>query len=777
MTRKFPFAGMGRLALASVMVLAGCETHHQRDVPPVVSTVSDLAAGARANGRVGTPNLPPPAEVSYGTPRPAGTGRASVAGATGTYSLEFADTDVREVVSQVLGGMLGLNYTIDPAVRGAVSLHTAKPLTASQVLPTLKTMLSSVGATLAQVDGLYRVVPEVSAGAAGSAVVPLRFVSADELAKVMQPLAGNNAKVAAETGLNALLISGDTGQVQALTELVGSFDVDTLAHQSYAVLPTTSGSARDLSEAMQEAFKGRAGSSLSGLVRVVPLSRLNAVLVISSQPKYIDAARRVHSMIERERRNTVRSWHVFYLQNSSAQSIAYTLQMAFTPNNVTATPEPVGGSQQGVGRTGQSGGSSSGGFGGSGGGGASGLGGASGGGFGGGGGLSSGGGSGGLGASGLGASSAGLGALAKTSPQVAGAAQGAVAASPLSGGLDQGGGEDAADAMRILPNTQNNAIMMYATPREEETVLGMLRKIDIVPMQVRIDATIAEVSLNDSLKFGTQFFFKSNGLNGILNNGTGAVGTPAATVLGTSFPGFLLSGSGPGGSPIALTALQAVTTVNVLSSPQITVVDNHTARLQVGALVPYLTASAVSTLTTGAPVVNSVGYQATGVIMEVTPRVNGGGQVTLDISQEVSDIDTTSAKASGIDSPTFQTRTVSSRVVVQDGQTIGLAGLIRDSISRGNDGVPWVKDIPVVGFLAGRQNNSRERTELLVLITPHVIRDQADARSLTADLRDALSGADAVAPMTRAELKTGSSDPSAPLRNGIRRLLKPSEHR
>ncbi len=765
MTRTPPFAGPGCILLASLMLLVGCETRRDRDVPPVVGSVNELMSNPRVSGKVGTPNQPLPAEVSFGAAPKNGPNHTIIPGANGTFSLDFADTDIREVVSQVLGGMLGVNYTIDPAVHGSVSLHTAKPLTAAQVLPTLQTMLAGAGATLAQVDGLYRVVPEASAGAAGSAVVPLRFVSAEELAKVMQPLAGNNAKVAAEMGLNALLISGDPGQVQALTELVNSFDVDTLANQSYAVLPTTSGSARDLAEAMQESFKGKGGAALSGLVRVVPLSRLNAVLVISSQPKYIEAARRVHALIERERRNTVRSWHVLYLQNSSAQSIAHTLQMAFTPNNVTAQEETgLTAAQGGAGRTGQMGGGIGSGGLGSGGG-------AGGGGLGQGGGLASGG----LGSSGglaSGGASSGLGSLGKSNANASAAPLGAVASNPLSGGLDQSAGEDGADLMRILPNTQNNAILAYATPREEETIEGMLRKIDIIPMQVRIDAMIAEVTLNDSLKFGTQFFFQGKNVNGIFNAATAAVGSPAATVLGTTFPGFLLSGSGPGGAPLALSALQSVTTVNVLSSPQITVVDNHTARLQVGSLVPYLTASAVSTLTTGAPVVNSVGYQPTGVIMEVTPRVNGGGQVTLDISQEVSDLDTTSAKASGIDSPTFQTRTVSSRVVVQDGQTIGLAGLIRDSISRGNDGIPWLKDVPLLGLIGSTQNNSRQRTELLVLITPHVIRDQADARALTADLRDALRHADASTSLTRSEPPSGSSDPNRAIRGAVQRAVR-----
>jgi general secretion pathway protein D len=199
----------------------------------------------------------------------------------------------------------------------------------------------------------------------------------------------------------------------------------------------------------------------------------------------------------------------------------------------------------------------------------------------------------------------------------------------------------------------------------------------------------------------------------------------------------------------------------VLSAPQLLVLDNQMARLQVGDNVPYLTQSAQSTITDTADIINSVAYQETGVILQVVPRVNSGGLVTLDISQEVSDVATTSS--SSIDSPTFSERKVRSHVVVQDGQTVGLAGLISDSASRGNSGIPYLKDIPVIGTLFGTQTNTRQRTELLILITPHVLHDQRDARSLTQDLREKLRNAGLVPQELEALPKGGSENPNARL--------------
>ena len=311
--------------------------------------------------------------------------------------------------------------------------------------------------------------------------------------------------------------------------------------------------------------------------------------------------------------------------------------------------------------------------------------------------------------------------------------------------------------MRIIPNNQNNALLIYGTPQEDDTVEAMLRKLDILPLQVRIDATIAEVDLTDNLQYGTQFFF-SGGLQGALSLGS------TAQNFANNFPGFVLSG--PGGTSAALNALQAVTKVRVLSSPQLLVLDNESAQLEVGALVPYLSQTATSTITSGAPVVNSINYQQTGVIMQVTPRVNSGGLVTLDISQEVSTV-AQGVTTTGVNSPTFNERNVTSRVVIQDGQTVGLAGLIQDSDSRQNQGIPWLKDIPLLGILASQQTNTRARTELLVLITPHVVQDQRDARSLTADLREELGGA-ALAPQQLNELRqSGSADPNSALRHAL----------
>ncbi|MGA9011979.1 MAG: secretin N-terminal domain-containing protein, partial [Acetobacteraceae bacterium] len=503
-------------------VLVGCE-HAEQPAIPALSELPGTSSGAppRINGDVGAPRASPPAEVSYGAPGDVTLPGSATTSEAGDISLDFADTDIREVATQILGNILKLNYTIDPAVHGAATLRTVRPLARTQLLSVLQSLLAQNGAALVQSGSLYRVVPAAQAaaalgsdGTAGTVVVPLHYAAAEDLAKVLQPYVGDGGKIVADPGHNALLVGGEPQARESLQGLVQAFDTDILARQSYALLPVNTGDVKDFASALQDAFRGQSGGALAGMVRVVPMSRINAVLVISPQPRYIDQARRVYALIDRARQQTIRSWHVHYLQNSHAEDIAYVLQQAFTPNNVTAQPTNTqAGAQRmsnavgGLGNTfGRGGTGGSGGM----------QGGYSGGGL---GGTGLSGGIGGIGGVPTGATPGG-GATVAAPPGPAAPQAQAQSSNPLLGPLESGATETNTDALRIIPDDQNNAVLLYGTRREIDTIEAMLRKVDILPLQVRIDAVIAEVQLNDNLQYGTQFFFKSGGLNGILSNAT-----------------------------------------------------------------------------------------------------------------------------------------------------------------------------------------------------------------------------------------------------------------
>jgi general secretion pathway protein D len=460
---------------------------------------------------------------------------------------------------------------------------------------------------------------------------------------------------------------------------------------------------------------------------------------VSSQPRYIDAANRFFRLAGRVEDATARAWHIYYVQNGQSSDLEGLLQRAFTPGNVSATPAPPGSTAPGAGEQSLGFGNASGST--------PGVGGAA-------GGIST------TGAAGQTGGAGATGGLGSAIPATTTAAAAETPATePLS--AETGGGAGAnVNRIRIIANRTNNAILVYATPAEYSVIEGMLHKIDIIPLQVLIEATIAEVDLNDQLQYGTQFFLKTAHVAETLGStGTSGPFNPPFPPLGSlpfpsTLPYFVLSNAN-----FALAALANVTKVKVLSAPEIMVLDNQAARLQVGQQVPVLTGTATSTLAAGAPVVNSVDYHETGVIMQVTPRVNTGGLVSLDIAQEVSDV---AAQATNTvsGSPTFDDQVFRTRVAVQDGQTVGMAGLIRDNVSQGNSGIPFLKDIPIIGTLMSTQANSRMRTELLVMITPHVVHDQRDARALTEDLRSQLINAGLVPQQVQRQGGSGSANPN-----------------
>lgn len=651
-------------------------------------------------------------------------------------TLTFVDTDIREIVKNILGGILKVNYTIDPNVHGTATLETNAPLPRSALLPTLTTLLSQNGATLVQRGDTYMVIPNTSVAAtaalppagaqtAGSEVVPLRFAAASQLAKVLEPYTAETGRIIADPTRNALLVSGDGPSRASLIALIRGFDIDLLANQSYALFPVPSGEPGKAAAELQKVLATENDGRLAGLVRVIPMERTNAVLVIASQSRYIEDVRRLYKLLDMAEDATARNWHVYYVQNGESADLERMLQRAFTPGQVSAQSDNSSGSTaprfETVNLSSSKSASSS-----------------------------------------SSTNSSGSTTLGQTTDnqQQTGAPDKSRAASESLSKNDQGDETSAekTNSMRIIANRRSNALMIYATPDEYRMVEAMLAKIDVLPLQVLIEATIAEVTLNDNLQYGTQFYFQGKGINGELSTATsGAITTTSASTLGGTYPAFVLSKS-VGAVKATLSALQAVTDVKVLSSPQILVLDNETAQLMVGDQVPVITQTATSTLTSTSEVVNSVDYHSTGVILQVMPRVNSGGLVTLDISQEVSDVVTTTS--SSIDSPTFEERKVKSRVVVQDGQTVGLAGLIRDTTSRESSGIPWLKDIPLLGALVSTQTNARTRTELLILLTPRVVRNQRDARALTDDMRVKLGHANSVPMELQTLPASGSANPN-----------------
>jgi general secretion pathway protein D len=649
------------------------------------AVVSEPAVPASAAG----PHVPAPT-LFRGKGSLVGEGRKSTArfDRAGDITLDFVNADVRDVVKSVLGDLLKLNYTIDPAVQGTVTLETNRPIGRSAVLPALENALRLAGVAVIEASGEYRVVPIGNAARSGAAsgpaaaatpgfgirIVPLRYVSAADMQRALEPLIPQGGILRIDAARNLLVIAGTEAELSNMLDDIATFDVDYLAGLSFGLFPLKNVNAKTIVGELNHIL-GEENSPVAGLVRLIPIERLNAVLASSIQPRYLD---RVEEWIERLDRDGVSSEQqifVYHVQHGRAADLANVLTKVLHGGEAGASASR-----------------------------------------------------GGTGAAGSGRMPGGEKPAEAAAPATAGTAP--ASASPNPAG-DEGVGAQPAGgigeaSLRITADEINNSLLILATQQQYRIIEATLKKLDILPLQVLIEASIAEVTLTDDLQYGMQYYFKTH-------NNQFTLSTAASGTVGAIFPGFNYIYSSGQNIEVVLQLLKTLTTVRVLSSPTLMVRNNETARLQVGDQVPIATQSAVSTQTTGAPVVNTIEYHDTGIILQVTPRVNAGGLVLLDISQEVSEVAQTTS--SSIDSPTIQQRKVTSSVAVSDGDTIALAGLISDSRTDTGSGIPFLKDIPVLGILFGTTDHSVSRTELVALITPHVVASRQAAMDLTEELK------------------------------------------
>lgn len=707
----------------------------------VAAPPASAPSPAPRNGIVGTEALPlaaaPPPIIHRGS-GPVAAPAAAAAPTTavtpgGDVTLNFTDADIREVVRAVVGNILGLDYVIDPKLQGTVTVQTGKPLPRAAVLPTIERVLRASGAALIQDDGLVRVTA-LDAGAKGAQpalgygidVLPLQYVSATELQKVLQPFLPTGAVLQVDDAHNILLLSGTREDMASLGALVRSFDIDWLSRTSFALVPLRAATPETIVSELTAIVAGTAGpDEKPNALRLVPVERLNAVLVIAAQPKYLDWARQQIERLDAGSEDGTEHTYIYHVQYGRASDLADVLRRVYGASGggaAGAAPPPAESSQTSFLQSGMQGGGAMGamgagapGFGGTAPTGGPGFGGP----------APAGGGAGEAApASGLASTAPLTNALSATPPAAAApGANASAAGAPSEPGTE---GTAPASAVRIVTDERNNALVIVTTPREYRRVDEALHRLDVKPLQVVIEATIAEITLNDELQFGLQWYFRSGSGNGTFTNVSTATPTQ-------SFPGFsyILSDQNV---QVVLNALSSITTVDVVSSPQLMVLNNQTAQLQVGQQVPVPVEQQQSVITAEAPLINTISYINTGVILSVTPRANANGEVTLDIEQEVSDVAATTS--AGLNAPTLDERRIKSTVSVESGESVALGGLISKSVTKNRSAVPVLADIPVIGALFRNDDNTTTRTELLVLIEPRIINGADDARAATDDLRN-----------------------------------------
>ncbi|MDX6805931.1 type II secretion system secretin GspD [Terrihabitans sp. PJ23] len=644
-----------------------------------------------------------------GSGGPVFKGISPASGAEGEgYNLAFENAPLTAVVKVVLGDIMGTAYMIDPRVQGTISLGSGRPMRKQDLPFVLENALRTSNAALLSDATGYRIVPLAEASGSGStdygtrvepghgmSVIPLRYTSAQALMPLLDTFATRSGAVRSDPARNLLLVQGTAAERRTAIDTVLQFDADWMRGQSVGIYPVRNSAPDPIVKELENLLDAREGGLSQSLVKFQAIGRLNSILVVSKRPDLLRTAATWISRLDRADATT--GVRVYRMKYGDAKQTARLLSNLFVGGSGgldTAENQFAPGSGEDVTTSGASG-------------------------------------------DGPLTTEDKLGVGKKSS-----GASVAPEAEEAEADLGDGGGSGpgALPGVRITADTANNSLLVYASQEQYRTIERTLLQLDQPQLQVAIEATVAEVTLNDDLSYGVQFYLTSKDLG--LGRNNGSVGNTLASDVSGSFisqvvPGFNLL-AGPRGQPrFILDALHDVTDVKVLSNPSLVVVDNQTAVLQVGDEVPVSTGSA-TVLSGNNTVVSTIEYKNTGIILKVVPRVNVNGQVRLEIEQEISNV-ANGGRTSTL-TPTVSQRKVKSTVAVTDGQTVLLAGLISERQNSGRSGIPVLGSLPGIGSAFSHKSRSGQRTELIIFIRPQIIRDAFDASTVAEELRTKLRG-------------------------------------
>ena len=623
----------------------------------------------------------------------------------GKFTVNVDQASLPESAKLILGETLGYNYTIDPRVQGSVTLVSNRSLTGRELISAYEAALRLAGAALIQSDGNYKIVAlqEVLDGEMGTPylgkgvspgygvnAIPLRYVGPASVMELLDGFIARSGSVRASKIGNMILIRGPSAERRQLVDVVLSFDVDWMRNQTSGMARLENARAEEVASRIEQVFAQDGAVSGPNALKVIPVPNINSVIVIARTRAKVNTALNWIRRLDQESVDSP-NYYVYAVQNGNAVELARILNATFGSGGGGAD----GGTTAEVAPDSQS----------------------------------------------MDVSIANdTEGQESTQPDPAGSAEpfgktdlqtgstdgtATTSTSSSDSGTNSGGGNSS--TIRITANPSNNTIVISATPKDYRKILATLRQMDSPATQVLINTMIAEVSLNNQLRYGVQAYVESNNVAFALAGSKPAADGP---IISPQFPGMNFLWGGISNPKLVIDALSGITNVRVVSSPSILVLENETATIKVGDQIPVQSETAV---TNGGNFVNSIQYRDTGVILKVKPRVSANGVVTIELGQELSALQ----KELGIDgNPRFTQRSVTSKVSVNDQQTVLLGGLISGMEDRTRETVPGADKVPILGKLVGTTDNNAQRTEIIVFITPKIIRNGEEAARESQDLRD-----------------------------------------
>ena len=715
-----------------------------------------------ASAQQGAPPAPPPAQPQPAAASPAApsttpsttpqTGpRKSSATDTGGFMLE--NVSLAELID-IVARRLKINYLLDPRFKGgSVTIHTYGEVKPTDLMPLLETILRVNGAALVKVGDLYRVMPvgNVAQAPLPAAVngkdfpddermalnlVFLKYATAGEILKLIQPFLGEGAAAATYDPANLLILQDNNRNMKRTMDLLALFDSDAFVSQRVHLFEVSNGRPTDLVKQLESIFKAVSLSDKANAVKFVPIDRINTIVGVAPNPGVFDQVGQWLKKLDIPVKSPAGSVdnYVYRLKYGKAETVAVAIMalysgnpmalMALSQMNNNMMSGMMSNMSPGVGGMG------GGGFGG---------GGYGGGGY---------GGMGGAGYGGFGGTQGGMSPLASMMGGASGAQTGTVAGGTAGASADQtgtylgatGAGVSNVKGPRIIPNPFDNTLLVQSTPEEWEQISRLLLQLDVPPRQILVEAKIIEVDLTGSLQYGVNSYLQAKGA--ALPSGTSAAGQ-AGGFIGTALSsGLNLTGGFLVGHSrellAALTALESTGKARTINEPSLIATDSIPAVMNVGTSVPTLSSSVASGVQSGGNTLfaNNISNVSTGVTLVVSARVNSSGIVTMLINQQVSGA--VPPSSTGIQSDSFSNRSFQTQITVQDGDTIAIGGIIQETSTDSSTGIPFLQRIPVLGAAFGSKSRNTSRTELIAFFTPHVIYDTTGLADATDDLKAGL---------------------------------------
>ena len=616
----------------------------------------------------------------------------------GEIVLNFEGESLQSVVHTILGEVLQETFVIGPGVSGQVTFSTSKPVSRDQLMPILELLLRWNGAAMVYTEGRYHILPVAEAirgnlvpvlsrkaQAMGYEVrvVPLKYIGALEMAKILEPYVREGAMVRVDPGRSMLFLAGTQEELKNYQHTIDIFDVDWLAGMSVGIYPLETVDVESITSELSTIFGTESESPLAGMFRFVPLERLASVMVITPQKAYLDKAAKWIETLDRGAAGSGVQLYVYRVKNLEAQILADYLTILF--GGETSAPRRD---------------------------------------------------------SSIGTLAPGLQAVERSSISDFNANRQNANTRGIDNNRSTGSVVSTEEGdIRITSVLETNSLLIQATQAQYSSIQAAIERIDQEPLQVLIESQVLDVELNEDLAFGVNWFLTNN--PDLIPEGAG---NPYGRYIDTvefgsgGESGFNLLGTisspieaGSAFVQATIAALDSVTDVRSIAAPSLLVRNNATATITVGTQVPVQSSSISTGI--GNNVVSSAQYVSTGVTLTVTPRINPGGLVYMDITQDVSRPGPRDPDVSTSGNPPINNKTVQSQVAVQSGETIFLGGLISEQSSKGSTGVPYLSRIPGIGPLFGSKTKNTFRSETIVMITPTVIENASDLREVSDDIK------------------------------------------